>query len=287
MLRLSKPTLALALLVMTLGCGAGRIPPTPLAFPIPITASPEIATGAWSIEGNLSPGTYGVLPIGGFYGALTASGTDVQGSFDIASADPGKPYQPSACLGQGSFANALVNLSGTASNGTLTLDGTLVGGHVHIAALLSADRTYLLSGTYTVTGPCATTSPGLDGFYNAPVTGTYVGQLADSNGVTQTTTAVLTQESSFYEGGFILVDGTLTFQAGSCTSTATLDGSYVVGLESLFNGHIGPGPASDTLLLTEEDDTSSKTITVDYWNYISPTCGNFLYNGQYAYLYKQ
>lgn len=275
MLSYCKALLPAIFLPLLLGCGQGRVPAAPLTFPLQITDSPEIATGAWTIEGLSAPGVYGIYPIGGFYGALTAQNTSVQGSFGISSSDPSNPYQPSACLGANIYSSSLVNLTGTASNGTLVLDGTLVGGHVHISAQLSADRKSIVSGSYTITGACATTAPLIDGNYNAPITGTYIGQLTDSKtGRLQTVTATLKQATYFTYGGYIPVDGTLTF-TGACNSTSTLDGSYVDGYLSLLAGHIGPGPAGDTYFLTEETDIESRTIAVDDWSYNSPTCGAF------------
>jgi hypothetical protein len=259
-----------AIAVFLSGCSNSFAPA--VAASTPITSSPEIATGAWSIGGISATGG-SVSPIGGFYGALTASGTAVSGAFDVATSTPGTT-QPSTCAPNIGFSPAI--MSGTASNGTLTLDSSFNGNQFHLTAQLSSDRRSILSGTFVVTGPCATTAANLFGYQTAPITGTYVGTSVTTTGATKLITATLVQADSYSFEGEIPVTGTVLFQGTNCSATMELNGSYVTGELSWFEGYTANPKINDALMLGDDDSQNSQYsafITVAPWSYNSSTCG--------------
>uniref|UniRef100_UPI0036F35584 hypothetical protein n=1 Tax=Granulicella cerasi TaxID=741063 RepID=UPI0036F35584 len=251
----------------------GRVPPD--GGPVTYESSPNLPGGAWSIEGRDANGGYNVAPIGGFYGALSANGTTVRGSFDIASSDLTNPYGTAACLNNvpGNLGGALVDMTGTSSNGTLTLDGDFASSHVHIVGTLSADRQSITNGSFVVTGKCATTSPGLWGQWNAPLTGTYAGSFIDANGATHEVSAQIAQANYYIHGGFIPLSGTLTFKVAGCQSTGPLDGE-LAGYLSTIQGIFSSDYIHQALLLAD-DSQDGKIIDDIDWSYSSSSCGTF------------
>ena len=157
LLLLSPLAALLATLLLLTGCGS-QILFDPNGN-VPILPSPLIATGAWTIEGDTAAGSPSVYPIGGFLGALTVNGDEVLGSFTIASTDVPGSGITAACLGPMSYPTVGLNATGTVVNGLLTLDSDFDNNHLHLTAQLSPDRQGLTSGSYAVTGPCATTAP--------------------------------------------------------------------------------------------------------------------------------
>lgn len=262
---------ALAVLFFALGCGTDITSPT-LYTRFPITPSPEIATGNWVLIGSNTPAIIdNVYPIAGLEGALTVTdGRKVFGEFSIGSANgPGQPF--ATCLGYtfGLWA------SGTVQDGTLTLDADFPGNHMHITAQLSADRKSVASGSYTVTGNCATSAPSLIGYWVAPLTDTYTGQFHGSGNTTYKTTATLTQGDYFFGYGYVPVEGTITYAANNCTTTHQLYDAYDLGEISFLTGYTGTaGPsAGNNSLVTGTEDAASQQIAVDAWSFADGGCG--------------
>lgn len=269
-MRRSPLSLCLASIVGLTGCGSDITVPTP-SFQYPILSSDQIATGAWSItEAPPSSGAPG-LPITGFWGALSASGTQVQGAFTTLSTDVYGSGQVSACLQNPTDA---VEVTGTASNGVLTLDGTFETNRIHFTGQLSADRASIVSGSYTVTGPCATTSTALTGLWLPPLTGTYAGTSTTANGLTEHITATLTQGDTYYGSGYIPLIGTVTLSDSHCTVTGPLLGAFVAGP---FNEIIAysTSNAGDNIRLYGDVGGTTSTIALQTWEYYEdPSCGD-------------
>jgi len=246
----------------------------PAVAPItPISSSAEIATGAWTIGGISATGG-SVSPIGGFYGALTASGSSVSGAFTLATSNTVGSQQASTCAQN--VAGTAVLVSGTASNGTLTLNSTFAGNQLHLNAQLSSDHRSILSGSFTVTGSCATAATNIFGYQTAPISGTYVGTSITSTGVTKLITATIVQGDSYFGAGYIPVTGTVLFQGSNCSTTMQLNGSFVTGDQSWFEGYTSNPNSNDALMLGDDDSQNSQYsafITVAPWSYNSSTCG--------------
>lgn len=267
-------TALLASLLLFTGCGS-------LSFfdpngPVPILPSPLIATGAWTIEGDTAAGVQPVYPIGGFLGALTVNGDGdaVLGSFGIASSDGPGSYMTAACLG-----NTIgLNATGTVVNGLLTLDSDFDNNHLHLTAQLSPDRQSLSSGSYTVTGPCATSAPNLDGHWNAPLTGTYSGQLNSLSNADPQVTATLTQASYYWGYGYIPVEGNILFTTAGCTTTVQLNGGYLAGYLDVLGGYTSSttyvnGTPANNVLVSGFEDPPSQIISDISWGYPDSGCG--------------
>jgi hypothetical protein len=253
------------------GCGADRFT---LLTPseIPIVPSTQISTGAWSFGGLTAPGsnTY-VSPIGGFYGAISVYNGQIIAGLSIAASDPANPYQYWTCLGTTYYLTA----TGTVSNGILTLDSDFAASHLHLAAQLSTDNKSIVSGSYTITGACPSTAPAMNGNWNAPMTGTYIGTAQANSGATKTITATLTQGNYFSGGGYIPVDGTVAFASGGCTTNITLRYGTVIGSQGFLEGYSVVNQAyNDALILTDASlDPTTSTVLLDNWSYVDPTCG--------------
>jgi len=264
---------ALIAVAAILGCGSD-IRPSGLVQ-VAIVPSPLIQTGAWTIEGDsASGGQFNVYPITGFFGALTVNGDAVQAGLTIASSDTPGSDIPSRCLGNTMGLNA----TGTIANGLLTLDSDFPNNHLHLVGQISTDSKSLTSGSYTVTGSCATTAPNLGGYWNAPLTGTYTGQLNSQSGVNVQVTATLSQESYYWDYGYIPVDGNILFTTAGCTTIMQLNSGYVVGSLSLLGGYtsstmyFGIGPSNNALVAGQEDPPS-QTISNINWGYPDSGCG--------------
>jgi hypothetical protein len=253
-----------------------------------ISSSTEIATGAWTIGGIPATGN-NTIPIGGFYGALTASGSSVSAAFTIATSDGSGTVNGSNCAPNIGMTTAI--MSGTASNGTLTLDSTFDGNQFHLTAQLSADRRSILSGSFVVSGSCATNAPNIFGYQTAPITGTYVGTSVTTTGVTKQITATLVQADSYWGAGYIPITGTILFQGTNCSTTMELNGSFVTGDQSWFEGYTSNPSINDALVLGDDDSQNSQystSITVSPWSYNSSTCGSESQNPfTYAVLTRQ
>ena len=269
----------LATLLLLTGCGS-QILFDPNGN-VPILPSPLIATGAWTIEGDTAAGSPSVYPIGGFLGALTVNGDgdEVLGSFAIASTDVPGSGITAACLGPMSYPTVGLNATGTVVNNVLTLDSDFDNNHLHLTAQLSPDRQGLTSGSYTVTGPCATTAPNLDGHWNAPLTGTYKGQLNSLSGANPQVTATLTQASYYWGYGYIPVDGNILFTTAGCTTTVQLNGAYLVGYLDVLGGYTSSttydvnGNPANNVLVSGFEDPPSQTISDISWGYPDSGCG--------------
>jgi hypothetical protein len=263
----------LCLITSLAGCGWGGIPPNPY---LPIYTSPEIATGAWTIIG--SPSSTGIAtssPIGGFAGGLTAEGTIVEGYFDIGSADSPGSVVPSTCFGSNSYADGGTTLfvRGTASNGSLILDGNFGSNDLHLTAQLSSDRRSIVSGSFIVTGSCSTNAQTLTGVWNPPVNGTYAGTANSNNGNVEQVTAQLVQGTVIYPFGGIPVDGNITFTGAGCTSTIQLRGAYQLGYLGSYQGYSAPGVANDADIETAQYGQAN-VLAFDNWGYSNPQCGS-------------
>jgi hypothetical protein len=264
----------LATLLLLIGCGS-QILFDPNGE-VPILPSTQIATGAWTIEGDTAAGVPNVYPIGGFLGALTVNGDGdaVLGSFGFASSDGPGSYMTAACLGN-TFG---LNATGTIVNGLLTLDSDFDNNHLHLTGQLSPNRQNLTSGSYTVTGPCATTAPNLDGHWNAPLTGTYKGQLNSLSGTNPQVTATLTQASYYWGYGYIPVEGNILFTTAGCTTTVQLNGGYLVGYLDVLGGYTSSttyynGIPANNVLVSGFEDPPSQTISDISWGYPDSGCG--------------
>jgi len=266
-------------LATLLGCGSDILP---YSTEVAIVSSPLIATGAWTINGDAATGAGGVYPIGGFLGALTANGNTVQAGLTIASSDGPGSYLPASCLGLAGGLNspAAVGLiaTGTIVSGVLTLDGDFGGSHLHLAGQLSPNGQNLTSGSYTVIGSCATTAQQLDGHWNAPLTGTYKGQLNSLSGITPQVAATLTQ-GSYYSGyGYVPVDGNILFTTAGCTTAVQLQGGYLIGELNVLGGYTKSttyvnGQPTNNVLLSGFEDQPSQTISSIAWGYPDSGCG--------------
>jgi hypothetical protein len=262
-----------------LGCGNISFP---YSSQIAIIPSPLIATGAWTINGESSAGAT-AYPIGGFLGALTIEGSTVKAGFTIASSDAASAIGPASCLGpaggDGSpFGVVGLVATGTVVDGTLTLDSDFANSHLHLVAQLSLDGESLASGSYTVTGACATSSPGLDGHWNAPLTGTYTGQLNSISGDDPHVTATLSQSSYYWGYGYIPVNGSILFDVAGCTTSVQLQGGYLIGDLNLLGGYTSSatvidGVAANNVLVSGLDDPLSQTISSIDWSYPDSGCG--------------
>jgi hypothetical protein len=277
-------TLFIALVVI-LGCGSDV---RPYSGEIAILSSPLIATGAWTINGDSATGVQGaVYPIGGFLGALTVTGDAMQAGLTIGSTDTPGSGLPSACLGSGgltfgvsSGGGMTVGLvaTGTVVNGVLTLDGDFAASHLHLVGQLSPDGQRLVSGSYTVTGRCATTAPNLDGHWNAPLTGTYKGQLNSLSGVNPQVTATLTQ-GSYYSGyGYIPVEGNILFTTAGCATRVQLQGGYLIGDLNILGGYTSSttyvsGQPANNVLVSGFEDPPSNIMSDISWAYPDSGCG--------------
>lgn len=265
----------LATLLLLTGCGS-QILFDPNGE-VPILSSTQIATAAWTIEGDSATGTPSVYPIGGFLGALTVNGDGdaVLGSFAIASSDAPGSVTFATCLGQTYGLNA----TGTVVNGLLTLDSDFDNNHFHLTAQLSPNGQNLTSGSYTVTGSCATTAPNLDGHWNAPLTGTYKGQLNSVSGTNPQVTATLTQASYYWGYGYIPVEGNILFTTAGCTTTVQLHGGYLVGYLDVLGGYTSSttydvyGNPANNVLVSGFEDPPSQTISDILWGYPDSGCG--------------
>lgn len=279
-------TLLASLLLLT-GCGSQSFfDPN---GQVPILPSSLIATGAWTIEGDTAAGTPNVYPIGGFLGALTVNGDgdEVLSSFTIASTDTPGSGITSACLGSISGVSGIsttgglivgLNATGTVVNGVLTLDSDFANSHLHLTAQLSPDRQSLTSGSYTVTGPCATSAPNLDGHWNAPLTGTYSGQLNSLSDADPQVTATLTQASYYWGYGYIPVEGNILFTTAGCTTTVQLNGGYLAGYLDVLGGYTSSttyvnGTPANNVLVSGFEDPPSQIISDISWGYPDSGCG--------------
>ena len=270
----------LASLLLLAGCGSQSFfDPN---GPVPILPSPLIATGAWTINGDAAAGTSGVYPIGDFLGALAVTGNSVQAGFTIGSSDGPGSYLPAACLDLASGFNSPgtpgLIATGTVVNGLLTLDSDFASSHLHLTAQLSPDGKSLTSGSYTVTGPCATSAPNLDGHWNAPLTGTYKGQLNSISGANPQVTATLTQASYYWGYGYIPVDGNILFTTAGCTTTVQLNGGYLAGYLDVLGGYTSSttyvnGTPANNVLVSGFEDPPSQIISDISWGYPDSGCG--------------
>jgi hypothetical protein len=267
-------------LLLLAGCGADIYTPVS-GGNVSVLPSPLLATGAWTITGDAAgPGSYGVYPIRGFLGALTVTGNSVQAGLTIGSSDSATSYLPASCLNlPSSLENAGTYATGTITNNTLTLEADFDNSHLQLTAQISADHQSFTSGSYAVTGACATTSPYLEGNWNAPLTGTYKGQFASVSGADPQVTATFTQ-ADYYSGyGYIPVSGNILFTTSGCTTAVQLNGGYVLGYENILGGYtsstayFGGKPANNALVTGEEDDPTSQYMTNIYWDYADTGCG--------------
>ncbi|HEY5330721.1 MAG TPA: hypothetical protein VIJ79_12610 [Acidobacteriaceae bacterium] len=259
---------ASALAFALAGCGSGGVPPNPDGS-FNIRPSTEIATGAWFLLQPISPGGDRNLPIEGFLGAFTASGSHVEGAFTTLSNDiPGNSIA-SRCLLDPTVP---VTMVGTASNGVLTLDGIFEDNTVHLTGQLSADRQSLVSGSYSVAGRCATGASPITGNHQAPLTGTYTGTSVAASGATKQITATLTQGDYYYAAGYIPLTGTLSIGDANCTVSGPLLYAFLVGVPNEIIAYSAPN-VGDNIRMYGSADAQGQTITVDTWEYYLSSCG--------------
>ena len=163
-------------------------------------------------------------PILNLFGALTFSGTSVNGTLNANVAQPVPCVAPNADL---------------AATGTLDAAGNLLltlpisGGIATLTLNIANANNHLVGGTFQIVGgACAQSTLALSGYRVPALTGTYAGILTAlgplSTGGTLHTTATFTQSTAPNSDGEYPVSGTIT-ATGDCSATLSFASGLLTG----------------------------------------------------------
>ena len=237
---------------MTLAGCSGALAPTS-------SVSSASVTGNWQFS-SASPSA-AKLP--SLSGELTGTTSAVTGILHSNSANacilPGTAF---AVTGKAD-ANALLTLTAVnVAGGTLALSGTL-----------SADGKSLTNASYKVTGgSCAfTASAAANAQAYSSIDGTYTGSFADTDGLTISVNATLSQTPQSDTDGNFQLSGTGTFPNNPCfSSPVSVSSSQVTG--GSFDLTYADPVTKNSVEALGTFSTNGKTLTVTQWK-LTGSCG--------------
>jgi hypothetical protein len=238
--------------ILLAGCNAALTPSavTPQAIPV---------TGNWQISSSAAAAR--ALPA--ISGELSGSSAAITGILHAgAAATCVSPTTAFAVSGSADAQNVLTLTALNVGGGTLTITGTL-----------AADGKSLSGASYTVTGgACAL--PGAvkaNAQVYSPVTGTYTGSFADSDGQAITVNASLTQTPNADTDGNFQLSGTGTFPQNPCfISPVTVTNSQVTG--GTFTLTYADSTTANSVTATGTFSPDGTSLTVTQWTLTGP-CG--------------
>ena len=224
---------------------------------VPIAANASALSGNWQITATAAQAAQ--LPQ--LSGSLTGSGSAITGVFH--------PTTSSACIGP----QTSIAVSGSMddhNNVTLT-SAPFAGGSV-LTLLGSANSSQLAVSTYKVTGgacafPAAATT--VTAALLQPVSGTYQGTFADSDGNTIPVTATLTQTTQPDSNGVFHVTGDATFAGNTCMTSPVVADSTVTG-NTLSTTYTQQG---STVVASGTFNDAATVLTISNW-ILSGLCGS-------------
>jgi hypothetical protein len=247
-MHLGPRILLLLPLAALLSCGSSQNPSAPLTF-----------SGNWEAVGG--PIALTSDPIMYFTGSLQFNGSTVTGTLR-AFTNPKIGSSPCVAATQDLQATGTLD-----ADNNLTLTFPIAGGAATITAALGPDLQSSAAGTWQIVGgSCATASAAITIAQYLPLTGTYVGYLANglANG---SATAILTQSTTPNANGLFPLTGTIIV-SGTCSGTMPMVAELVSGNNINTAGTSTPTPSAE---LTGTFDPTATTIQASV-ELFAPNC---------------